>query len=84
MGPDGHGYCRTYGSSAPPSLVYTGSTTTPNSTLVEFMIQQVTDKVMEKLDGVYAKKHEEFKAQIMSWLESNDRISANLQVRLNY
>ena len=48
IGLDGHGYCRTFGSSVPPSMVYT-SDPSPSSRAPPALVQKITEELTQKI-----------------------------------
>ncbi|CAK9162781.1 unnamed protein product, partial [Ilex paraguariensis] len=60
FGEDGHGYCKTYGTSVPRSLVYqkdTSSSDTPNSAFIEKICHVVCEKLEPQIKAEFDKVH---------------------------
>ena len=59
IGEDGHGYCRTYGTTVPRSLVYTRDVVAPAPPNTEELVQKITSEVTEKLTQSFTKQMED-------------------------
>lgn len=57
MGDDGHGYCRTFGSGVPRSLVYPKESNSSQSTtdLIKEITEQVRQEFQAQLDQLHAR-----------------------------
>lgn len=57
MGDDGHGYCRTFGSGVPHSLVYPKESNSSQSTadLIKEITEQVRQEFQTQLDQLHAR-----------------------------
>ncbi|XP_062028834.1 uncharacterized protein LOC133744808 [Rosa rugosa] len=78
LGEDGHGYCRTYGSTVPRSLVYPQESMPSHNT--NDLIQKITEEVTEKVKEAFTRKMQDqldmLQARI-NFLESNDGQNRN-------
>ncbi|XP_040364320.1 uncharacterized protein LOC121049926 [Rosa chinensis] len=78
LGEDGHGYCRTYGSTVPRSLVYPQESMPSHNT--NDLIQKITEEVTEKVKEAFTRKMQDqldkLQARI-NFLESNEGQNRN-------
>lgn len=75
MGEDGHGYCRTYGSSVPRNFVYPQSSTPSGNS--NDLVQKITESIAKHFE----EKFERMEARLNS-LENKER-NHNGQVLLD-
>lgn len=74
IGQDGHGYCRTYGSSVPRSLVYPQNPTSPHVSTSELM-ENINKEVTRRLTEVT----EQFDLQILELSKKYDEVISQLR-----
>ena len=75
IGNDGHGYCRTYGSSVPRSLVYPHDPVVRNNTSESELVEKISTKVIEE---VTKKLTEEFSILTRQWGMKYDELTSRM------
>ena len=80
IGEDGHGYCRTYGSTVLPNLVYTQEPSVPasnNNTVIAKITEEVTKKLQESFEKKFEDAIRMLQAQIANNMDSTGGRNTN-------
>lgn len=70
IGPDGHGYCRTYGASAPPRLVYNSISNTGQISVRE--MREIAQQLEDNLKNHIETRLQDFRTEWMASCRCHD------------